>query len=46
MKLCTIITKARFLGFGGIHNVEKTFRIRGNDPLTEIGQTFTGSPSK
>ncbi|MGE5628391.1 MAG: hypothetical protein ACM3X7_09770 [Solirubrobacterales bacterium] len=33
-------------GFGGIHNFERDFGIRGNDPLTEIGQTFTSSPNK
>ncbi|WP_342602828.1 T7SS effector LXG polymorphic toxin [Peribacillus sp. FSL E2-0159] len=28
-------------GFGGIHNFEKEHNIRGNDPLTEIGEVFT-----
>lgn len=30
-------------GFGGIHNVEKNIGIRGNDPLSIIGQVFTGT---
>ncbi|WKU21085.1 hypothetical protein Q3A90_15005 [Priestia megaterium] len=28
-------------GFGGIHNFEKEYKIRDNDPLTEIGEVFT-----
>ena len=28
-------------GFGGIHNFEKEHNIRGNDPLSEIGEVFT-----
>ncbi|MBP9037176.1 MAG: hypothetical protein KBG38_05275 [Candidatus Cloacimonas sp.] len=33
-------------GFGGIHNVEKTYGVRGNDPLSIIGQVFTGGLKK
>jgi hypothetical protein len=27
-------------GFGGIHNIEKKLKIRGNDPLSDIGKTL------
>nr|WP_282958540.1 pre-toxin TG domain-containing protein [Metabacillus idriensis] len=33
-------------GFGGIHNIEKELLIRDNDPLTNIGQTFTSDVNR
>lgn len=30
-------------GYGGIHNIEDDFGVRGNDYLTAIAQTFSNN---
>lgn len=37
----TAVPESLHRGFGGIHNVERDNKIRGNDVFTEIGEVFT-----